>query len=132
MTEHTQGSATTEDFCEFIVELSKNFTSTSIVVDGLNEVAEDRVEVTRLLQTLNKPSGTIKTLFASRNEVDIRSMLADYPSISIAARSDDLRLYVHSEIEKRTKMRKLQIEDLDLKDHIIKVLIERAHGMYVF
>ncbi|TGO72234.1 hypothetical protein BELL_0477g00090 [Botrytis elliptica] len=130
MTDDTQGSATTDDFCEFIVELSRNFSTTSIVVDGLDEITEDRAEVTRLLKSLNKPSGTIKTLFASRNEVDIRIVLEDYPSVSIAAKSGDLRLYVHSEIEKRTKLGKLRIRDHNLKDHIVKVLTEGADGMF--
>ncbi|THV48988.1 hypothetical protein BGAL_0217g00130 [Botrytis galanthina] len=130
MTENTQGSATTDEFCEFIVELSRNFPTTSIVVDGLDEIAEDRAEVTRLLKSLNKPSGTIKTLLASRNEVDIRIVLEDYPCVSIAAKSGDLRLYVHSEIEKRTKLGKLRIRDHNLKDHIVKVLIEGADGMF--
>lgn len=132
MTESTQGSATTDDLCEFIVGLSRNFSTTSIVVDGLDEIAEDRAEVTRLLKSLNKPSGTIKTLLASRNEVDIRIVLEDYPCVSIAAKSGDLRLYVHSEIEKRTKLGKLRIRDHNLKDHIVKVLTEGADGMYVF
>ncbi|KAF7925061.1 uncharacterized protein EAE98_007149 [Botrytis deweyae] len=130
MTENTQGSATTDDFCELIVELSRNFSTTSIVVDGLDEIAEDRAEVTRLLKSLNKPSGTIKTLLASRNEVDIRNVLEDYPSVSIAAKSGDLRLYVHSEIENRTKLGKLRIRDHNLKDHIVKVLTEGADGMF--
>ncbi|KAF7890788.1 uncharacterized protein EAF01_010597 [Botrytis porri] len=130
MTENTQGSATTDDFCEFIVELSRNFTTTSIVVDGLDEMAEDRAEVTRLLESLDRPSETIKTLLASRNEVDIRIVLEDYPRVSIAAKSGDLRLYVHSEIEKRTKVGKLRIKDHNLKDHIVKVLTEGADGMF--
>ncbi|KAM0153906.1 hypothetical protein ACHAQE_007445 [Botrytis cinerea] len=130
MTEITQGSATTDDFCEFIVKLSGNFSTTSILVDGLDEIAEDRAEVTRLLKSLNNPSGTIKTLLASRNEIDIRNVLANYPSVSIAAKSGDLRLYVHSEIEKRTKMGKLRIRDHNLKDHIAKVLTEGADGMF--
>ncbi|KAF7891829.1 hypothetical protein EAF00_008131 [Botryotinia globosa] len=130
MTESTQGSATTDDLCEFIVELSRNFSTTNIVVDGLDEIAEDRAEVTRLLKSLNKPSGTIKTLLASRNEVDIRIVLEDYPCVSIAAKSGDLRLYVHSEIEKRTKLGKLRIRDQNLKDHIVKVLTEGADGMF--
>ncbi|TGO69528.1 hypothetical protein BOTNAR_0010g00270 [Botryotinia narcissicola] len=130
MTESTQGSATTDDLCEFVVELSRNFSTTSIVVDGLDEIAEDRAEVTRLLKSLNKPSGTIKTLLASRNEVDIRIVLEDYPCVSIAAKSGDLRLYVHSEIEKRTKLGKLRIRDHNLKDHIVKVLTEGADGMF--
>lgn len=132
MTEITQGSATTDNFCEFIVDLSRNFSTTSIIVDGLDEIAEDRAEVTRLLKSLNNPSGTIKTLLASRNEIDIRNVLANYPSVSIAAKSGDLRLYVHSEIEKRTKMGKLRIRDRNLKDHIVKVLTEGADGMCVF
>ncbi|TGO47906.1 hypothetical protein BCON_0259g00150 [Botryotinia convoluta] len=130
MTENTQGSATTDDLCEFIVELSRNFSTTSIVVDGLDEIAEDRAEVTRLLKSLNKPSGTIKTLLASRNEVDVRIVLEDYPCVSIAAKSGDLRLYVHSEMEKRTKLGKLRIRDHNLKDHIVKVLTEGADGMF--
>ncbi|KAF7891213.1 uncharacterized protein EAF02_001538 [Botrytis sinoallii] len=130
MTENTQGSATTGDFCEFIVELSRNFSTTSIVVDGLDEIAEDRAEVTRLLKSLNKPSGTIKTLLASRNEVDIRIVLEDCPSASIAAESGDLRLYVQSEIKKRTKLGKLRIRDGNLKDHIAKVLTEGSDGMF--
>ncbi|KAM0126050.1 hypothetical protein ACHAO1_010288 [Botrytis cinerea] len=129
MTEITQGSATTDDFCEFIVKLSGNFSTTSILVDGIDEIAEDRAEVTRLLKSLNNPSGTIKILLASRNEIDIRNVLANYPSVSIAAKSGDLRLYVHSEIEKRTKMGKLRIRDHNLKDHIVKVLTEGADGI---
>ncbi|TEY55498.1 hypothetical protein BOTCAL_0232g00060 [Botryotinia calthae] len=129
MTEITQGSATTDNFCEFIVDLSRNFSTTSIIVDGLDEIAEDRAEVTRLLKSLNNPSGTIKTLLASRNEIDIKNVLANYPFVSIAAKSGDLRLYVHSEIEKRTKMGKLRIRDHNLKDHIAKVLTEGADGI---
>lgn len=127
--EHSQGSATTEDICEFIVELSKNFTSVSLVVDGLDEVAEGRAGVARLLRSLNRSSGTIRTLFASRNEIDIQNVLVDYPSISIAAQSGDLRLYVYYEIQKRTDTRELCIQDPKLKDHIIKVLTEGADGM---
>lgn len=80
--------------------------------------------ITRLIHSLNKPLGTIRTLLASRNEIDIRDVLAEYPSIFIAATSGDLRLYVHSETKN------LSIQDRDLKDHIIKVLIDGADGMY--
>ncbi|APA15680.1 hypothetical protein sscle_15g104500 [Sclerotinia sclerotiorum 1980 UF-70] len=44
MTESAQGSATPEDFCQLIVEISKNFISTSIVVDGLDEAGELRAD----------------------------------------------------------------------------------------
>ncbi|CAD6449122.1 6520943f-2ca6-46db-8424-f57f4300a28e [Sclerotinia trifoliorum] len=130
MTEYTQGSAAPEDFCQLIVEISKNFISTSIVVNGLDEAGEFCADVTRHLQSLNQPSGTIKTLLASRNEVDIRSVLTDYASISIAARSGDLQLYVHSEIQTRKKLNKLHIQEPELIGHIVKVLTEGADGMF--
>jgi hypothetical protein len=100
-----------------------------IVVDGLDEISEDRASITRLLQSLKVSSTTIKTLFASRPEVDIRDELEDAMQISIAARSSDLRLYVAAEIEKRTKERRLRIRDPDLKEHIMKTLVDGADGM---
>lgn len=86
--------------------------------------------VTRHLESLNQAPGTIKTLLASRNEVDIRNVLTDYASISITARSSDLRLYVHSEIQTRKNSKKLDIRDPKLEDHIVKVLTEGADGMF--
>jgi hypothetical protein len=131
MDEHTIGTATVEDIRDLIIELSCNFESVSIVVDGLDEINDDRADVTTLLDSLNTPHGRIRTLLASRKEVDIEWVLSTYPKISIAARSADLRLYVRSEIDKRSSKRKLRIQDPDLKDHIIKVLTEGADGMYV-
>jgi hypothetical protein len=100
-----------------------------IVVDGLDEIEANRADVTRMLQGLNDLSKSVKTLFASRPEVDIGYVLEDCEQISIAAMSSDLRLYVGSEIEKRTRERKLNIRDLDLKAHIVKTLVEGADGM---
>jgi hypothetical protein len=130
MDEHTLGTATVDDIRDLIIELSCNFESVSIVVDGLDEINEDRADVTTLLDSLNTPYGRIRTLLASRKEVDIEWVLSAYPKLSIAAQSADLRLYVRSEIEKRSSKRKLRIQDPDLKDHIIKVLTEGSDGMY--
>ncbi|PQE30282.1 ankyrin repeat protein [Rutstroemia sp. NJR-2017a WRK4] len=65
-----------------------------------------------------------------RKEVDIEWVLSTYSNISIAAQSADLRLYVRSEIDKRSSKGKLRIQDPDLKDHIIRVLTEGADGMF--
>jgi hypothetical protein len=101
-----------------------------IVVDGLDEITNNRAEVTRHLSSLNAEDGKIKTLFASRPEVDIGYELEDFVQVSIAAMSSDLRLYVASEIEKRTRENRLRIgEDQSLKDHIMTTLVEGADGM---
>jgi hypothetical protein len=103
-----------------------------VVVDGLDEIVNNRADITRLLRSLNTATGSIKTLAASRPEVDIGYELEDFVQVSIAAMSTDLRLYVASEIERRTRERKLRIKDPSLKDHIMKALVDGADGMYVF
>ena len=120
---------TPEELCDLIGKASTHFKNAMIVVDGLDEISEDRADITRFLRDLNDPSRSIKTLFASRPEVDIGHVLEDFEKISIAAMSSDLRLYVGSEIQRRTRERKLNIRDSGLKEHIMKTLIEGADGM---
>ncbi|TVY23573.1 Ankyrin repeat and protein kinase domain-containing protein [Lachnellula hyalina] len=124
-------ASTSEELCDLIVKVSAQFQNTMIVVDGLDEISEDRADITRFLRGLNDHSRSVKTLFASRPEVDIGHVLEDFEKISIAAMSSDLCLYVGSEIERRTKSRKLNITDRDLKEHIMKTLIEGADGINV-
>jgi hypothetical protein len=129
---HTDRDPTPEDLCELINTISKYFQTTMIVVDGLDEITNNRAGVTRLLRSLNIQGGQVKTLFASRPEVDIGRELKYFNQVSIAAMSTDLRLYVASEIETRTKEKKLRIRDPSLKDHIMTTLANGADGMYVF
>lgn len=112
-----------------IIKLSARFQTTMIIVDGLDEIAKDRADVAQLLRNLYVNSTSVKTLFASRLEVDIGHVLEDFVQVSIAARSSDLRLYVAAEIESRTAKNKLKIRDPSLTEHIIKRLTEGADGM---
>lgn len=129
---HTDRDPTPEELCELISSISKYFQTTMIVVDGLDEITNNRADVTRLLRSLNTQGGQVKTLFASRPEVDIGYELEHFNQVSIAAMSTDLRLYVASEIERRTRENKLRIRDPSLKDHIMTTLVNGADGMYVF
>ncbi|KAH9208786.1 hypothetical protein DL95DRAFT_345079, partial [Leptodontidium sp. 2 PMI_412] len=127
----TSRTHTPEELCELIRNLSKYSQTTLIIVDGLDEIANGRADVTKLLGSLNTMDGLIKTLFASRLEIDIGYQLEDYFQVSIAAMSSDLRLYVASEIERRTRERKLRIQDRSLNEHIMKTLVDGADGMNV-
>lgn len=118
-----------ENLCKFISKVSSRFYSIIIVVDGLDKISRNRADITLYLKSLNDSSNTIKSLFASRPEVNIGYKLKGFIQISITAKSSDLRLYITSEIEKRTKERKLNIRDFSLKEHIIKTLLEGADGM---
>lgn len=123
------GVPTIEAYVDLIMDLSANFTDVMIIVDGLDEVTADRSGAAEILQSLNQPNGNIKTLFASRKEVDLEHPLQQFKQLSIAAMSSDIRLYVASEIGKLTGNRKLRIQDPELKEHVMRTLVEKADGM---
>jgi hypothetical protein len=104
------------------------FQSISIIVDGVDE-CRDPATVTEALTSIAGESHNVRLLIFSRHEADIEPFLDDFHQISIAAESQDLRLYVPAEIEKRTRLRKLRIQDPDVKDEIVEKLVNGADGM---
>ena len=98
-------------------------------MDGLDECTVRRPCVVELLSSLNDSSNGVKTLFASRDELDIRTKLGTFSNISIAARNSDLRLYVAAELQKRIETKQLHLRNLSLKEHIMDKLVEKAQGM---
>ena len=59
------------------------------------------------------------------HEINIRDHLQDYfEHISIAAQSDDDRLYIGYELETRIQNRRLRILSVEAKDNILNKLIE--------
>ena len=108
------------------------FDCAMIVVDGLDECGTNAPMVIDSLTALNDGEDTtIKTIFLSRDEIEIRERLENFAKVSIAARSSDLRLYVGAEIDLRTRKKRLRIRDQSLKEHILERLVEGAEGMYV-
>jgi len=101
-----------------------------IIVDALDECGNDRSKVVELLASLNANGFNIKTLFTSRLETDIEFHLDTYEKISIAATSSDLKLYVASEIETRSRKMSLRTRDPDLKKEIMDRLVDGAEGMF--
>lgn len=118
-----------EKLLELLHAVVRPFSVAAVIIDGIDEISSNRLDATELLRCINQPHCSIRTLFASRCEIDIEECLADYERVSIAARSTDLELYVASEIEIRTKRKQLNIKDPDLKAQIMKRLINGADGM---
>ena len=120
-----------ELLCVLLRKIALDFEQTMIVVDGLDECGVNARLVTELLLSLCNGSGNtnINIVFLSRDEIEIRQCLDEYPNLSIAARSSDLRLYVGAEIESRTRKRLLKVKFLELKDLIAERLVEGAEGM---
>ena len=113
--------------CNLLRSMAVNYRYTMILIDGLDEIETSRIKTVELLCSLS--SIGLKTLYASRDEVDIRNSLADYAKVSIAAQSKDLRLYVAAEIRIRITGNQLVIRDEELKEHIMRTLITGAEGM---
>lgn len=121
------------DLEKLLKSLSRHFECVMIIVDGLDECAipEQRSALLQTLSSLNAPEhGNIKVVFTSRDEIDIRRQFAHFESnISIAARSNDLELYVAANIENRIKNRSLRMKDPALKEIIINGIVSKANGM---
>lgn len=101
-----------------------------IVVDALDECMDNRLSVVEALHNLNDfENEKVKTLFTGRDELYLSTALNEYERLSIAANSHDIRLYVDSEIARRTKNGTLRIRDSALKEEIGERLVIGAEGM---
>lgn len=109
--------------------ISKLFSSTTIIIDGLDEISTKRFDTLDLLKQIGEAQSNTRVLLASRSEPEIEQSLSDFECMSIAARSSDLEQFVAREIEKRIKRGELNIKNMDLKEQIIKRLIHGAEGM---
>jgi hypothetical protein len=103
------------------------FDEVSILIDCVDECHDASTVSETLARLCESPS--VRMLISSRQEHDMKWSLADFQQISIAAESQDLRLYVPAEIEIRQKKQKLRIRNPDLKDEMIDKLVNGAQGM---
>jgi len=127
---HFGTSTTPEELCALLQDLSLSFDDVLIVIDALDECGTNRSHIVELLASLHTGNETkIKTLFTSRQETDIEVHLDSYEKVSIAATSSDLRLYVASEIDNRTRKKALRVRNPELKKEIMDRLIDGAQGM---
>ncbi|KAL8856080.1 MAG: hypothetical protein Q9178_007275 [Gyalolechia marmorata] len=120
------------DLSALIRSMSLFFETTMIIVDALDECGKAVKTSTKILAGLRSSNGDsdTKTLFLSRDELDIRDILVTYPQVSIAAQNSDLKLYVMAEMARRIEEKDLRIKDPSLQEHIIERLIEGADGMF--
>ncbi|KAF7864011.1 hypothetical protein EAF04_006976 [Stromatinia cepivora] len=99
--------------------------------DGDYECGHSRSNTVRLLTGLNATKDSnIKIILTSRPEPDIERHLEDFEKLSIAAHRNDLELYVHSELECRVREERLFIRDQNLREEIIRRLVDEAQGMF--
>ncbi|OTA68801.1 ankyrin, partial [Hypoxylon sp. EC38] len=118
---------------EILSRMSSFFDQVFVVIDGLDECDTHIDEVVENLTELStlRSHGIITTALLSRDELQIRLQLeTDFKHVDIEAHTEDIQLYVASELEKRTSSKKLRLRDLALKDQIMTQLVNGAKGMF--
>ncbi|KAF2103334.1 ankyrin [Rhizodiscina lignyota] len=116
---------------ELVKELSNFFGRTFVVIDGLDECADDRQRLFSTLASLGDDSGhDFNTLYLSRQDIDIKGCLKDFSAICIMAESDDIRLFVLSELDSRFSGNGVTIRSPALKEEIMTHLTKGAAGMF--
>ncbi len=117
---------TQSDLVSLLLDMAEDVEDALILIDALDECLQERVSVIRLLRNLNIRSEKIKTLFASRDEVDISAQLQGYTTVSMAENTVDIARYVESELKAKDWAKDLYAAE---KDAIKDSLIEPAGGM---
>ncbi|EWC43477.1 hypothetical protein DRE_07556 [Drechslerella stenobrocha 248] len=127
---------TVEEVLEMVIKLSNFYSTTMLVIDGLDECdrTRDRRDILRFISTLGSAAGSVKIIATSRTIIDIVNSLAGFSNVSIAATSTDVKLYVAGELESRQRSEVefygIRLQDPSLKEEIIDTLVNKAHGMF--
>lgn len=118
-----------------IVSMSQHFQDITLVIDGLDECGtpNSRARLLSAISGIHKmrtiSSGkmrdtNIRLLVLGRAEPDIRETLDEFSSVSIAAKSSDLQLFVAAH------MKTIKTKSMDLKEDIVSTLTQEANGMF--
>lgn len=121
-----------QDLLMVLKKIASAFDDVRLVVDALDECGESTRAVAKFLQELAScETQNVSLVLLSRNETDIRDLFAPPFSqhIEVAAHTEDVEQYVRIEIENRTREKKLRIRNPDLRDEIVRHLVEKADGM---
>lgn len=117
---------------EVLQEMVAFFNTVYMVIDGLDECDEFAREVAIMLAETVQDEENLSLAVLSRDELVIRESFEDsFVHLDIEAQRDDVRLYVASELELRTRRGQLRLRTVGLKDEILRVLVHENGGMYV-
>jgi hypothetical protein len=109
------------------------FNRVYIIIDGLDECDNEVEENVQCLLALGRDSNIKKQVniaLLSRDEVFIRENFEiEFHVVEIEAHTEDIQLYVASELEQRIGSGRLRIRDMSLRGHIIAEIVEGAKGM---
>jgi Cdc6-like AAA superfamily ATPase len=113
-----------------IGQMSDLLDQSIIIIDGLDECGDFTDEIVDVLIQLTEDSENISLAVFSRDHHNIRIHLeTEFEIVPIAARTNDIQLYLGAELDRRIRTRKLQLTTPKMKEEIQEVLVSRAEGM---
>ncbi|XXH02446.1 hypothetical protein Hte_008822 [Hypoxylon texense] len=123
-------SPTVEELVGMVGKMVKLFDRVFLIVDGIDECGDHVPDVLDSLCDVSVDSENISIALLSRDEHYIRDRLEDgFICEGVAAHTEDVEEYVASEIEERIRTKRLYVDDPELKDEIMKGLIDGAKGI---
>ncbi|TIC94240.1 Vegetative incompatibility protein HET-E-1 [Colletotrichum higginsianum] len=111
-------------------DITEMYDHVYLVVDGLDECGKLADDVVEIFSGISEDTDNVSMALLSRDEDHIRNYLVEnFVPLEIAAHKEDITEYVTSEIEERTRNRRLRIDGAELKAEILHGLIDGAKGM---
>ena len=115
----------------WVCTVSKDFNNVYIFVDALDECPELSRDALLLRLQHFSQFGQTRLFLTSRPNIDIKSRLPNMSRIEIAASALDIEAYLHSEIQKSSRLALFIRKDPGLKQEIVDCVIGKAHGMFL-
>ena len=115
----------------WVCTVSKDFNNVYIFVDALDECPELSRDALLLRLQHFSQFGQTRLFLTSRPNIDIKSRLQNMSRIEIAASGPDIEAYLHSEIQKSSRLALFVRKDPGLKHEIVDCVIGRADGMFL-
>lgn len=122
-----------DDLEALLAQMAADLRQLVILVDGLDECGDNVRSIVQALKRISQCSPHVKMYLSSRDIPDIRKALGDWPSVSIAARSIDLLLFVGEQIKSRVEKgipKQLDLDSESTKAEIMDALVKGAEGMF--
>ncbi|KAK5656848.1 hypothetical protein OQA88_4396 [Cercophora sp. LCS_1] len=124
-------AASVDQLMRKIRGMMREFHKTFVVVDGLDEYGDKAIDVIEALKLLADESRGCSIALISRDEPHIRDQLeSEFTNVQVVAHKEDLELFVVAEIEKQIDSRKLRVGSDEVKETIIRTLVDECDGMF--
>ncbi|KAK3292991.1 uncharacterized protein B0H64DRAFT_204172 [Chaetomium fimeti] len=111
--------------------LTASFSVFRVVVDALDECAESDDDALRFIAAVRSLGPSVQLLCTSRFSTVFERYFDGAQRIEISAQSEDIRIYLDSQIQQQPGLARHVRADSSLKDEIIDAIVGEFHGMFL-